>query len=204
MFKLSKRQISDLPMWLPIEGFPNYEVNCREGIIRNSRTLKVLNPNLNHDGYPHVGLCKDGKGHTKKVHRIVALTAFSYYDIPTDGLCVCHLDEERNDPRISNLALGTIKENGNFPKARKRLSEATKGEKNPWYGKHLSAEVRMKIADGVKRSLSKRVGAYKNGELVMIFQSTCEAGRNGFNQSLVSECCRGKRKHHHGYEWFYI
>ena len=38
----------------------------------------------------------------------------------------------------------------------------------------------------------------------MTFPSTKEAGRNGFNNRHISECCIGKRKTHRGYEWRYI
>lgn len=51
---------------------------------------------------------------------------------------------------------------------------------------------------------SKEVGAFQNGKLVMIFHSTQEAGRNGFDQGTVAACCRGERKTHKGFEWKYI
>lgn len=53
--------------------------------------------------------------------------------------------------------------------------------------------------------ISKRVAAYdKNGELIMVFPSTREAGRQGFRNSHVSACCRGERKTHKGYTWKYL
>lgn len=182
---LSKEQISALPEWLPIQGFEGlYEVNCREGIIRNSGTLRVLKPSPNRDGYPRVVLYKGGKRIRKTVHRIVANAAFGYYNISTDGLDVCHLDEERVNPKVSNLALGTAKENMNFPKLKQRNSEAKRGKPN------------IKLA--------KRVGAYKNGELILKFESINEAGRNGFSQGHVTNCCLGKRNKHKGYVWKYL
>ena len=57
--------------------------------------------------------------------------------------------------------------------------------------------------------ISKAVGAFKDGELVMRFQSTKEAQRQGFNQSAVCSCCRncfnrlGNNKYK-GFEWRYI
>lgn len=176
MVRLSKEQIKNLPEWIPVIGFEGlYEVNCREGFVRNAKTLRVLKPKY-YNGYPQVWLSKDGRKCAKKVHRIIAVTVFHHYGISTDGLCVCHLDEERNVPRVANLALGSRKENSNFPKAKQRYSEAK----------------------------SKRVGAYKNGELVMIFQSTQEAGRNGFDSGNVSACCTGRRRVCKGYEWRFL
>lgn len=242
MYILSKLQIESLPEWLPIQGFPKYEVNCREGLVRNARTLKVLNPSHDGGGYPFVVLCKDGKKFPKNVHRIVATEAFSYYGIPTEGLFVLHLDETRTNSCIDNLALGTQRENMNFEKAKERISNAMtgkslsedtkmkmseskrgkrnpffakhhseetkkklsvslKGEKNPNFNKHLSTETRKKMSDA---HMKKPVGAYKNGELVMVFQSTKEAHRNGFYSSNISACCLGKAKTYKGYKWRFL
>lgn len=174
---LSKEQISNLPEWMVIEGFPKYEVNCRQGIIRSLYTGKILKPSPDSYGYPRVSLWKDGKHNTKKFHRIVAESAFGYYGIPTADLDVCHLDETRTNSGIDNLALGTTKENMNFPKAKQRVSES---------------------------SSKKTVGAYKDGRLILKFESTREAHRNGFNSSHIAACCKGKLKHHKGYEWRYL
>lgn len=198
MERLTAQQIENLPEWMVISGFPNYEVNCRKGIVRNSRNLRVLKPRLSKNGYPTVILCEDRRHYTKTVHRIVANAAFGYYGIQTDGLCVCHLDEERWDARIVNLVLGSHQENMNFEKAKERISESRKGEKNHWFGKHLSEGHRKKISEAHPK---KAVGAYKNGELIMIFESTMEADRNGFDSSHISACCIGKLRTHKGYEW---
>jgi hypothetical protein len=50
---------------------------------------------------------------------------------------------------------------------------------------------------------SRQVAAYKDGVLVLIFSSTAEAGRNGFHQGAVSDCCNGIRQSHKGYTWKY-
>ena len=42
-----------------------------------------------------------------------------------------------------------------------------------------------------------------DGEFVCEWASTRECGRNGFDQSAVSACCRGKRKSYKGYIWKY-
>lgn len=204
MERLTTQQIENLPEWMTIPDYPSYEVNCRAGIIRNVRTLRVRKPSLGNNGYPKVILCEDRRHYTNSVHRLVANAAFGYYNISTVGLLVLHLDETRTNSCIDNLALGTQKENLNFEKAKQRISEATKGEKHYLFGKHHSKETRLKIAEGVKRKLSKRVGAYKDGELIMTFQSAQEAGRNGFNCSAVNSCCRAERNTHKGYEWRFI
>ena len=57
--------------------------------------------------------------------------------------------------------------------------------------------------------LSKQVGAYKDGKLVMTFPSTREAQRNGFNGGNVSACCRNcfnraGNNVYKGYTWQYL
>ena len=53
-----------------------------------------------------------------------------------------------------------------------------------------------------KECLSKPVYQYTlDGELVKIWSSTIECGRNGYQQANVSACCLGKRKSHKGHRW---
>ena len=87
------------------------------------------------------------------------------------------------------------------------------GEKNPMFGKHLSEETKKKMSNAKKgkpmseeqkKKLSKRVLQFTlNGELIREWPSTKECGRNGFNQSAVAACCRGKLKSHKGFKWCY-
>jgi predicted DNA-binding protein YlxM (UPF0122 family) len=47
-----------------------------------------------------------------------------------------------------NIQSRTISESLGFEKVRKKISEALKGEKHPFYNKHLSEEIRKKISEG--------------------------------------------------------
>ena len=87
------------------------------------------------------------------------------------------------------------------------------GEKNPMFGKHLSEETKKKMSNAKKgklmseeqkKKLSKRVLQFTlNGELIREWPSTKECGRNGFNQSAVSACCRGEKPQYKGFKWCY-
>lgn len=59
--------------------------------------------------------------------------------------------------------------------------------------------------ENVDHSNSKKVRGtnIKNGEEI-IFKSTKEAEKNGFDNSHISKCCRGLYKQHKGYVWKYI
>lgn len=51
---------------------------------------------------------------------------------------------------------------------------------------------------------TKQVYQYtKEGELVKVWESAQECGRNGYSQGNVFECCNGKRNTHKGFKWSY-
>ena len=57
-----------------------------------------------------------------------------------------------------------------------------------------------------KMRYSRKIYQYTiDGELVKVWESACEAGRNGFEKGAVSACCLGKYgyKTHKGYRWSY-
>lgn len=77
---------------------------------------------------------------------------------------------------------------------RKKLSEANRGENNYWYGKR-----------GFQNPNSIPVVQLTiEGELVKVYGSASEAGRNGFDSSSITKCIKGKRKTSHGYKWMYL
>lgn len=102
-----------------------------------------------------------------------------------------HLSDETRK-KLSESRLGK-----HFPK----LSESMKG-RTPWNtGKHLDEDTKTKIM----KSKGKKVYQYTlDGELVKIWNSTKECGRNGFCQTRVAACCRGEQKTYKGYRWSYV
>ena len=55
-----------------------------------------------------------------------------------------------------------------------------------------------------RSDVSKKAYQYTlDGELVKIWESQSECGRNGFDSSAVCACCKGKLKTHKGYKWSY-
>lgn len=112
---------------------------------------------------------------------------------------------------------------------RKHLSESKKGkccgEKNPMYGRtgennpnygtHRTEETKKKMSENNGRYWKGKFGAENptsipivqlslSGELVKVYESIAETGRNGFTPSNITTCAKGKAKTHKHYKWMYL
>lgn len=169
--------------WRPIEGYEGlYEVSDLGRIksLGNDKTRKekILRQVKMKNGYLIVNLYKNGKLKTCKVHRLVAN---AFLENPNSYICVNHKDENKENNFVDNLEWCDHKYNINHGTCIQRRAE--------------------KLTNGV---LSKKVYQYKKDRtLVGVWQSTAEAGRNGFDQSAISSCCNGNRKSHQGFIWSY-
>jgi group I intron endonuclease len=91
---------------------------------------------------------------------------------------------------------------------KQKMSESTKGEKHPMWGKHRSEETKKKISDstkGEKNHKSKRVYQYAlDGTFINSFESVGEAVKyvEG-DRSNIARCARGKLKTAYGFKWSY-
>lgn len=95
----------------PVPGWPGYYAARRGGKIysdRWGRPMREMAQGMSDGGYPRVWLNRDRKRATKKVHRLI-YEAFCGR-VPT-GLVVRHLDGDRTNNDLSNLAAGTCLEN---------------------------------------------------------------------------------------------
>lgn len=91
---------------------------------------------------------------------------------------------------------------------RKEFGERHKGEKCIFYGKKWTPEeiLELQIKNrGINSVLSKKVGQFdKEGNLIKIYGSCREAGREGYTTTGVSAVCRGEKHTHKGFVWKYI
>ena len=170
-------------------NYSNYEI-YPDGKIWSYKKKKFLKPGTDTSGYKIVCLY-DNEGNKKmyKLHRVV-YESVTGEQIPP-GMEINHISEDKTENFFSNMELVTHKENCNFGTIKERIGKA----------------VSKALTNNPKRS--KYVGAFKNGELIMTFPSTNEAGRNGFHQGNVSDCCRNcylreGNNIYKGYEWRYL
>lgn len=169
---------------MKFRNYTDYEV-YEDGRIYSYKRKKFLKPKTEKSGYQKVSL-SDNEGKIKNyyIHRVV-YESFSGEPIPYD-MQINHIDERKDNNMISNLELMSRKENIRWGTGIER-----------------SAKARAKsMINNTK--ISKAVGAFKGGKLVITFPSTQEAGRNGFDSSNVAACCNGKRKTHKGFQWKFI
>lgn len=171
-------------IWKDIIGY--------EGLYQVSNMGRVKSLNYNHTGtervlkaikgkygYLKVNLYKDGKKKPHYVHRIVAQT---FIPNPNNLSEVNHMDERPENNMAENLEWVSHKENIN-------------------YGTRTERALKLQINHPSK---SKPVLQYTpKGELVREWSSAREAGRNGFHQGGISQCCNGKYgcNTHKGYVW---
>ena len=160
--------------------YDNYEV-FEDGRIWSYSHKKWLKPQTNPNGYQQVGLYdNEGKRKMYRLHRVV-WESVTGEQIPL-GYEINHISEVRTENMITNLELVSHKQNINYGS---RTEKASKSLTN-------------------NKKLSKQVGAFKDGKLILTFPSAKEAERQGFCHSAVSKCCNGKLPHYKGFEWKYI
>lgn len=93
---------------LPIPGYPKYEID-ESGSVYNIRTGKRLKSSPNLHGYHKVNLYRKAKeSDTRYIHRLVSET---FLGKCPEGLLVRHLDGNKDNNHVSNLAYGTHADN---------------------------------------------------------------------------------------------
>lgn len=207
-----------MEIWRKIEGFENYEVSnlgqVRSLNYKRTGEIKILIPCKNNNGYLKVVLCKSGKQHTKRVHRLVA-TAF----IPNlEGKKeVNHIDGNKQNNKVENLEWCTNLENIQHAwetglrneETKKKLSEANKGKKlseetrnkisEIKKGKHHTEQTRKKLSEAnkgkyrrEKHPQAKKVLCITTGEIFNCIKDAEE--KYHIAHQSISKCCRKQYK----------
>lgn len=179
--------------WKPIVGFSGYEVSnfgrvrSLDRIITRKDGTKqfcegiIMKQTPDKDGYLRLTLRKQGKRHSKRVHRLVGEAFISDY---SDNLQMNHIDEVKTNNKVDNLECATSLENNNHGTRNKRISMSKIN------GKKAKAVVAVNIQ--TKEALE--------------FPSGREAERQSnyfFRQGSISNACLGKQKQYKGYVWKY-
>jgi hypothetical protein len=175
-------------VWKDIEGYEGFYQVSDKGRIKSLDRIvisgygkphrlkgKILKAQTHHCGYLEITLHKDGKKNTHKVHRLVAEAFIQNIDNLKE---VNHKNEDKTDNQVENLEWCNRTYNINYGTSLQRRAE----------------------------KCSKKVYQYTlTGELVKVWNSTAECGRNGYAANNISNCCRRKYcyKTHKGFRWSY-
>ena len=56
----------------------------------------------------------------------------------------------------------------------------------------------------IRYSKAKKVGCYKDGKLIKVYDAVIDTEKDGFYHGHVCKVLKGKLKSHGGYQWHYI
>lgn len=124
-------------------------------------------------GYLFVHLYKDKTKKKCRIHRLVAET---FIPNPLNKETVNHKDENKENNNVENLEWMTVSENLNYGTHYERMA---KTKSKPIYG------------------INMETGG------ILEYSSAMDAEKSGFNNSHIISCCKGKRRYHKGFKWFY-
>ena len=152
-------------IWKDIEGYEGLYQVSNMGRVKtlnykgHKGKVRILKQTFEKDGYLIVGLMKDRKIKTIKVHRLVAI---AFIENIGDKPCVDHKNTIRTDNRVENLRWSTHKENSNNPLTRKHNSEA---ENNRHKGRKHSEETKKKFTGRNNSSYKGFIALFPNGNI---------------------------------------
>ena len=110
--------------WRSINGFINYQVS-NIGRVRNVKTGRIFNQNLDTNGYCYVKLRQDNEPTNCRLQRLVAK---EFLDNPQNKPFVDHIDRNKLNNCINNLRWATNQENQmNSTKTKNKKTSKYKG-----------------------------------------------------------------------------
>lgn len=166
-------------IWKDIKGYEGlYQVSNLDRVKRlnynQTDKERIMKPIKHSSGYLQIILFKNGKMKHMYVHRLVAL-----HFIPNPE--VNHKDENKLNNHVSNLEWCTHSYNNLYGTRIERISN--------------------KLINGKQ---SKPVLQYDlDGNLIKEWESTAECGRNSYNKSSISKCCRGVEHYKTAYDYIW-
>ena len=176
--------------WRDIKDFENLYQVSNYGRVKSLVKISKINGRIyptiimtchtNTKKYLEVELCKNGKPHRYRIHRLVAQ---AFIPNPENKPQVNHEDTNKQNNRVDNLSWNTNSEN---------QIHAFKNGLNH----------RGRYGDSPK---AKSVQQFDlDGNFIREWDSVIRIkNEKGYSDSFISRCCKGKYKTAYGYKWKY-
>ena len=187
-------------VWKDIIGYEGYYQISNFGNVRKLGKKTLLKPKLDKSGYlyVHIRISNLGINKMAKIHRLVAE---AFIPNPNKYPIINHKNEIKTDNRVENLRFVTREENINNRLTKKHMSEATKGENNPMYGKRGKDNPNLGKKRTEEFKQARRGESHPNAkeiyclELDKKFTTIKQASEEfGLDDSAIVKCCKGKQK----------
>lgn len=176
-------------IWKPIKDYENFYEVSNKGNVRSVehfaevkrgkqsfiRKIKGKQIHSNQNIHGYLQVSLCKNG-SVQTHTVHRLVLEAFVENVNKLPCINHKDENKSNNDLDNLEWCDYSYNHNYGTCIERNMESQK----------------------------KRVAQIKDGVVIKIWDSTNEAGRNGYTQSSISQCCRGLRKHHKKFQWKYV
>ena len=183
-------------IWKTIEDYPNYMVSNMGRVKRLStgyyrRTEKILNPQIQSNGYLHINLSQKGKTKCFLVHRLIAQV---FIPNPNNLPQVNHINENKTDNRVENLEWCDRKYNINYGNG---ISKRVKTNKENGTYKKIG-EINSKIR-------SKSILQFsKDNSFIRKWDSIIDVQRElGYDNRQICSCLKNRQKTAKGFKWVY-
>lgn len=154
--------------WTDVKDYEDkYQVSSL-GRVRNKSTHRILKHGLNKNGYHRVNLYNESGMKSKFVHRLVAQAFILNTEHKSE---INHIDEDKANNNVNNLAWSTRKENINYGTRNERSSRkqsipiiATNlktGESREFYGTNECARQLSLDSGNICKVLKGRLTQFK-------------------------------------------
>ena len=148
-------------------------------------TERFLKSTSSYHGYLYINITNGISSKRFYIHRLVAST---FLTNPENKSQVNHIDGNRSNNKITNLEWVTHLENQRYS----------------WEKLNRKPNRKGKIGRENNYNSRKVQQFTQSGKLIKTWECMRDAGRAGFNNSCIFDCCKGKQKTHKGFIWKYF
>lgn len=184
--------------WKPVLGFEEYYLVSNFGRVWSIRSECCIKLKKN-QGYLRATLSVNGLRKDYAVHRLVAL---AFIPNPENKPTVNHLNENKQDNRVFNLAWATMHEQNVYGTRIERVKAST-----DWKGRKIdysTVAAKHNYFSISKVQMKPVLQLDMNGSLISRYDGINVAARAvGVSAGGICSCLKGNRKSCGGYKWKY-